>query len=61
MTRSPAAFTAGGTLLVLAVSACSRPPDSTGEASEQALPFTEVQHDLFAVPNSYANSWGQRC
>ena len=62
MTRSPsatlAAFTAGGTLLVLAVSACSRPAADTGETPQQALPFTEVQHDLFAIANSYANSWG---
>ena len=62
MTRSPtatlAAFTVGGTLLMLAVSACSRPAAATGEEQQQALPFTEVQHDLFAMPNSYANSWG---
>ncbi|MGD8320209.1 MAG: CRTAC1 family protein [Gemmatimonadota bacterium] len=61
MTRSHsatlAALTAGGTLLVLAVSGCSRPATGTREA-QQPLPFTEVQHDLFAIPNSYANSWG---
>ena len=62
MTRSPsatlAAVTAGGALLVLATSAGSRPAPTAGEATPQALPFTEVQHELFAVPNSYANSWG---
>jgi len=62
VTRSPsatlAAFTTGATLLVLSAAACSRPAARDGEATQQTLPFTEVQHDLFAIPNSYANSWG---
>ena len=62
MTRFPsptlAAPAVGGAVLVLALSACSPPAADTGEAPQRALPFTEVQHDLFAVPNSFANSWG---
>jgi len=62
VTRSPLAIlascAAGGALLVLAASACSGPAADTEEMTQQALPFTEVQHDLFAIPNSYANSWG---
>jgi hypothetical protein len=62
VTRSPSAtlvaITACGVSLTLASSSCGRPAADTGEPSQAALPFTEVQHDLFAMPNSYANSWG---
>lgn len=39
-----------------AVLACS--PGAGPEASTPSLPFTPVQPDLFAVPYSFANAWG---
>ncbi|MGD8322434.1 MAG: CRTAC1 family protein [Gemmatimonadota bacterium] len=54
------AYAAGGVLVALTgwAVAPTRPTALVHEPPQEMLPFVEVQHELFAVPNSYANAWG---
>ena len=51
-------FVAGAAAGVLALIATSRPSASGRAAADEVLPFMSMQTELFAVPNSLSNAWG---